>query len=152
MFLKKTHRGSTITDHVTWFKKKRKQKQHSSICMSNSNPPPPRAFSKVLVYRSIWPKPRSHAIELTVWLKVSGVSTIEFKMGGTESCSEKSHSFKSGASGTAGPRHPLDRLLIPRTLQRTGCLFPFSISAACIDLQPCACLRSRLKPDPDVPS
>lgn len=51
--------------------------------MSNFSPlpHPPGVFSRVLLHLSIWPRPTSHAIEPTVLLKVSGVGTIEFKMG-----------------------------------------------------------------------
>lgn len=103
--------------------------------MSNFSPlpHPPRAFSRVLVYPSIWPRPRSHAIELTVLLKVSGVSTIEFKMGGTERRIEKSRPFKTRTSGAAGQRHQAVRTLYTLTHR---CLFPLSVSAGCIDLQP----------------
>lgn len=58
-------------------------------------------------------RPRNHGIQLTVLLKVSGVSAIEFKMGGTE-LRQKSRSFKTRTSGTAVQRHaPDNRLFIP---------------------------------------
>lgn len=124
-----------------------KQKSKNSMCMSNFSclPHPPRAFSGVLVYLSICPRPSSHTIELAVLLEVSGVSTIEFKMGGTERCIEKSCPFKTRTSGTAGQRH---QAVCSLYTSAHGCLFPFSGSAGCIDLQSCA----RLKTDPGMSS
>lgn len=125
------------------------KKTPSSICMSNFAPlpHPPQAFSRVLVFLSIWPRPRGHAIELTVLLKVSGVSTIEFKMGGTERCIEKSRPFKTRTSGPAGQRH---RAVSTWWTSAHGSLFPFSVSTGCIDLTALCSLRSRLKMDPGV--
>lgn len=89
--------------------------------MSNFRPlpHPPGAFSRVLVSLSIWHRPRSHAIELAVLLKVSGVSAIEFKMGGTEHSIKKSHPIKTRTSGTAGQRHQAVRTYT----SAHGCLF-----------------------------
>lgn len=113
---------------------KTKKTKNSSICISNASHPP-QAFGGLLVYLSICPRPRSRTIELVVSLEVSGVSTIEFKMGGTERCIEKSRPFKTRTSGTAGQRH---QAVGSSCTSAHGCLFPFSGSAGCIDLQSCA--------------
>lgn len=131
---------TVMTKQVMLHGLKQKSK-NNSMCMSNFSrlPHPPRAFSGVLVYLSICPRPRSHAIELAVLLEVSGVSTIEFKMGGTERCIEKSRPFKTRTGGTAGQRHQAACSLYTSA---HGCLFPFSGSAGCIDLQSCTRLKT----------